>query len=164
VHDVDQMLLLLRAAGGRPEQVVFEITEHEMIADLERLRIVLAAYREHGFRFAVDDVGEGHSTLELLAAANAEYIKIARSLTTTAARSGSRSAIRAAGAFAQSSGAVLLAEGLESNFLVEQMAEFGIALGQGWWLGRPMQINRVAFNQPAVMSTTAASAKSTPAA
>jgi diguanylate cyclase (GGDEF)-like protein/PAS domain S-box-containing protein len=164
VHDVDQMLLLLRAAGGRPEQVVFEITEHEMISDLERLRIVLAAYREHGFRFAVDDVGEGHSTLELLAAANAEFIKIARSLTTTAARSGSRSAIRAAGAFAQSSGAVLLAEGLETSFLVEQMAEFGIALGQGWWLGRPMHITGSAFGQPAVIRTTAPRATSTPAA
>ena len=164
VHDVDQMMLLLRAAGGSPEQVVLEITEHEMISDLERLRTVLAAYRGHGFRFAVDDVGEGHSTLELLAAANAEFIKIARSLTTTAARSGSRSAIRAAGAFAQSSGAVLLAEGLESSFLVEQMADFGVALGQGWWLGRPMKLTRMAFRHPAVISTTAASARTTPAA
>jgi diguanylate cyclase (GGDEF)-like protein/PAS domain S-box-containing protein len=137
VHGPDQLLLVLRAAGARPEQIVLELTEHEIVSDLDRLRLVLASYREHGFRFALDDVGDGHSTLELLAAANAEYIKIARSLTNTASRSGSRSAIHAAVAFAESSGATLLAEGLESDFAIQQMRDFGVALGQGWWLGRP---------------------------
>jgi EAL domain-containing protein (putative c-di-GMP-specific phosphodiesterase class I) len=139
---------MLRAVGGSPRQVVLEITEHEIISDLDRLRLVLASYRAHGFRFAIDDVGEGHSTLELLAAANAEYIKIARSLTTTASRSGSRSAIRAAVAFAESSGATLLAEGLETQFAVEQMVDFGVVLGQGWRLGRPGRIERVDAGAP----------------
>lgn len=137
VHDVDQMQLLLRWGGIDPERVVLEITEHEIITDLNRLRFVLAAYREHGIHFAVDDVGEGHSTLELLAAANPEYIKIARSLTATVSQSGSRSAIRAAAAFARSSGAALLAEGVENDVVAGQMAGLGVTLGQGFWLGRP---------------------------
>jgi diguanylate cyclase (GGDEF)-like protein/PAS domain S-box-containing protein len=143
VHDVDQMLLLLRAAGAQPEQIVLEITEQEIISDLNRLRLVLAAYREQGFRFAVDDVGEGHSTLELLVAANPEFLKIARSLTMSASHSGSRSAIRAAIAFARSSGTAVLAEGIESDFVAEQMAEMGVLLGQGWWLGRPTSLGSV---------------------
>jgi diguanylate cyclase (GGDEF)-like protein/PAS domain S-box-containing protein len=137
VHDVDQMLLVLGAAGASPTQVVLEITEREIISDLARLRLVLATYREHGFRFAVDDVGEGHSTLELLVAACPEILKIARSLTMTASRSGSRSAIRAVTAFAESSGATVLAEGIENDVVAAQMADLGITLGQGWWLGRP---------------------------
>ncbi|MGH7748870.1 MAG: diguanylate cyclase, partial [Candidatus Dormibacteria bacterium] len=37
VHDVDQMLLLLRSAGRSPEEVVLEITEREAVRDLDRL-------------------------------------------------------------------------------------------------------------------------------
>jgi diguanylate cyclase (GGDEF)-like protein/PAS domain S-box-containing protein len=137
VHDVDQMLLLLEASGARAHQVVLEITEREIISDLRRVREVLAAYREHGFRFALDDVGEGHSTLELLAAARPEFIKIARSLTMTASHSSSRAAIRAAIAFAQVSGAAVIGEGIENEFAARQMAALGVGLGQGMWLGRP---------------------------
>ena len=137
VHGVDQLILVLKAAGARADQVVLEITERELISDMDRVRDVLASYREQGFRFALDDVGEGHSTLELLAAAAPEYIKVARSLTMTAAHSSSRAAIRAAIAFAQVSGATVIAEGVENELAARQMMEMGVALGQGWWLGRP---------------------------
>ena len=137
VHGVDQMLMVLEAAGASARQVVLEITERELISDMARVRAVLAAYREEGFRFAVDDVGEGHSTLELLAAARPEFIKIARSLTMTAAHSSSRAAIRAAVAFAQVGGAAVIAEGVESDYAASQMIAMGVELGQGMWLGRP---------------------------
>ncbi|MGO8687861.1 MAG: EAL domain-containing protein [Candidatus Dormibacteria bacterium] len=137
VHGVDQMLMVLDAAGASADRVVLEITERELISDLERVRTVLAAYRDQGFRFAVDDVGEGHSTLELLAAARPEYIKIARSLTMTGAHSSSRAAIRAAVAFAQVSGAAVIAEGIENDYAAGQMIAMGVELGQGMWLGRP---------------------------
>ena len=143
VHLVDQMLLLLRSAGGSPEQVVLEITETELVSDPDRLRLVLAAYREHGFRFAVDDVGEGHSTLELLAAAKPEFIKIARSLSTTASRSGSRAAIRAAVAFARDTDAAVLAEGIETDVIADQVMEMGVVLGQGFLLGEPTRAEAV---------------------
>ena len=142
VHDVDQMLMLLEASGARAHQVVLEITERELISDLRRVREVLAAYREHGFRFALDDVGEGHSTLELLAAARPEFIKIARSLTMTASHSSSRAAIRAAVAFAQVSGAAVIGEGIENEFAAGQMAALGVGLGQGMWLGRPGRLEQ----------------------
>jgi diguanylate cyclase (GGDEF)-like protein/PAS domain S-box-containing protein len=137
VHGADQMLLVLEASGARADQVVLEITERELITDLGRVRTVLAQYREHGFRFAVDDVGEGHSTLELLAAARPEFIKIARSLTMTAAHSSSRAAIRAAVAFAEVSGALVIGEGIENDYAAGQMIAMGVELGQGMALGRP---------------------------
>jgi EAL domain-containing protein (putative c-di-GMP-specific phosphodiesterase class I) len=116
---------------------VLEITERETINDLVRLRYVLAAYREHGFRIALDDVGEGHSTLEVLAVAMPEYVKIARSLTMTSERPGSAGAIQAAVAFARSIGTTVIAEGVESEAAASAMAELGVELGQGWYLGPP---------------------------
>jgi diguanylate cyclase (GGDEF)-like protein len=137
VHEVDQLLLLLRWAGRSPQDVVLELTEQEAVPDLERLQLVAGAYREHGVRFAADDVGDGHSTLEVLAALDPEFIKLARSLSTTTARTGSRAAIRAAQAFARDRGAMVIAEGVESPTVAADLRELGITLGQGNHLGLP---------------------------
>jgi diguanylate cyclase (GGDEF)-like protein/PAS domain S-box-containing protein len=140
VHGDDQLLLVLEAAGARPDQLVLEITEREIISDLARVRQVLAGYRNHGVRFALDDVGDGHSTLELLTAANPEFIKIARSLTMTASRAGSRAAIKAMVSFAHASGATVIAEGVENELAARQTRDLGAVLGQGWWLARPAEV------------------------
>jgi diguanylate cyclase (GGDEF)-like protein len=138
LHDVDQMLLVLRWARRDPREVVLEITEREVVSDLRRFEEVIATYREAGFRFAIDDVGEGHSTLEVLASSNPEYIKVARSLTIACDRVGPRSAIHAVVAFARSSGAGVIAEGIENQQHLEVIASLGVDLGQGWHLGKPM--------------------------
>jgi EAL domain-containing protein (putative c-di-GMP-specific phosphodiesterase class I) len=98
---------------------------------------VLAAYREQGFRFALDDVGAGHSTLEVLAAAVPEFVKISENLTISASDRGPQSAIRAVVAFATSCGSEVIAEGLESDNAVHLMRRLGVSLGQGFALGRP---------------------------
>ena len=137
LHDVDQMLLLLRWARREPETVVLEITEREGVNDLDRFREVLATYRQNGFRFAMDDVGEGHSTLEILAAGAPEFIKIASSLTGSADQPGPRAAVEALVTFARSSGAIVIAEGIETRADLDRMMELGADLGQGFLLGRP---------------------------
>lgn len=137
VHRVDQMLLVMEAAGRDPRDVVLEITERELVGDLSRLKMVVSAYRREGFRFAVDDVGEGHSTLEVLAATAPDFVKIARSLVIDAASTGPRAAIRAVVAFAEESGASTIAEGIETESTAVYMRELGVHLGQGWLFGRP---------------------------
>jgi diguanylate cyclase (GGDEF)-like protein len=137
VHGVDQLLLLLHHAARAPHTVVLEITEHERIRDYDALARVLASYRAEGIRFALDDVGEGHSTLELLAASSSEYLKLGRSLTMTSTRVGSRAAMDATMAFARVSGAVVIAEGVENEFVADLMKAGGISLGQGFGLGKP---------------------------
>ncbi|GAC1333338.1 MAG: hypothetical protein NVSMB17_13650 [Candidatus Dormibacteria bacterium] len=138
MHPVDQMVLLLRATGWDPRDVVLEITERDLVSDLDRLETVLAEYRSAGFRFAVDDVGDGHSTLEVLATACPEFVKIARRLTHGVERPGPRAAVRAVIAFAESLGAQTVAEGIETEAQAQQMAMLGCGLGQGWHLGRPV--------------------------
>ena len=117
--------------------MVLEITEHELIRDYDALSRVLAYYRAEGIRFALDDVGEGHSTLELLAASASEFLKLGRSVTMTSSRLGSRAAMEATVAFARASGAVVIAEGVENEFVADLMKAAGIRLGQGFGLGKP---------------------------
>jgi EAL domain-containing protein (putative c-di-GMP-specific phosphodiesterase class I) len=137
VHASDQMLMLLRWADRDASTVVLEISEREMINNLARLRTVLAEYRDHGFRFALDDVGEGHSTLEVLAAAEAEYIKIARRLAENVQEAGPGAAVRAIVTFAESSGATTIAEGISRLSMVDLMLDLGVRYGQGFALGLP---------------------------
>ena len=138
--DVEHMLLLLRWAGRSPADTVLEITEREAVRDLERFAEVLASYRAHGFRFAIDDVGEGHSTLQVLATAVPEFVKVARSLVAAPAESGRGAALQAVVAFAASSGAVVIAEGIETEAEARRVRDTGIALGQGTWLGPPVAV------------------------
>jgi len=145
VHDVDQMLLLCRWSGRSPEDVVLEITERETISEVGRLRGVLASYREHGFRFALDDVGEGHSTLEVLTAARPEFVKIARSLVQGVDSNASVAAIRATVEFARATDATVVAEGVETETEARLMERLGVGCGQGWLFGRPMLLPSRAF-------------------
>jgi diguanylate cyclase (GGDEF)-like protein len=142
LHDVDQMLLLLRSTGVEPSDVVLELSEREAVHDLDRLRTVMAAYRSHGFRFSIDDVGEGHSTLDMLAAGAPDYIKIARSLVSAADHPGARAAINAVVAFGRSASSTVVAEGVQTAEEAERMEAMGVTLGQGFWLGAPLRLEK----------------------
>ena len=137
LHDVDQLMLLLEWSGRSPRNLVLEIGEHEDVRDLQRFQHVLAAYRSTGVRFAIDDLGEGFATTELLASAGAEYVKLARSLTMNSMRRGSRAAITAALAFARQNDAAVIAEGVENELVSDQIRSLNVPLGQGFGLGRP---------------------------
>ncbi|MBJ7609008.1 MAG: GGDEF and EAL domain-containing protein [Candidatus Dormibacteraeota bacterium] len=136
VHDVDQMLLLLDAAGAAPSRLVLELTERETIGDRGRLRRVLATYREHGFRVALDDVGEGRSTLKVLAATVPDYLKLTRGLAANETR-GAQGVIAAAVAFAARTNASVIAEGVDSEEMATRLRGLGVSFGQGNWLARP---------------------------
>ncbi|MHB8571977.1 MAG: EAL domain-containing protein [Candidatus Dormibacteria bacterium] len=148
LHDADQLAMLVRWARRAPGMVVLEIVEQQEARDLERLRQVIASYRELGFRFALDDVGEGHSTLGLLAAANPDYIKVAGSLTAGGTRDPRFAALRAVMAFAAAQGTTVIAEGIETGSQRDHLRELGITLGQGFLLGRPERQPQVAAARP----------------
>jgi EAL domain-containing protein (putative c-di-GMP-specific phosphodiesterase class I) len=132
-----QMLLILEAVGRSPADVVLEITERELVGDLNRLRQVVTTYRQQGFRFAIDDVGEGHSTLEVLAVTEPEFVKVSRRLVVEAWNRGPKAAIRALVAFADSIDAQVIAEGIEDESVAQAMRHLGVGLGQGYLFGRP---------------------------
>jgi diguanylate cyclase (GGDEF)-like protein len=123
-----------RGPAARP--LVLEITERETVTNSRLLSQVVARCRELGIRFALDDVGAGHSDVELMAALMPDYIKLDRRLSGRSARA-DESVVAAMVAFGARSGAVVLAEGIEDEATAARMRSRGVLLGQGYHLGRP---------------------------
>lgn len=132
-----RMAGLAQQVGIDPHRVVLEVTERENILRPAQLAEVLETHRRYGFKIAVDDVGEGHSTFELLASLVPDYVKVAASLVRRLDEPGPRSAIMAAAMFATSSGAELIAEGIENAETAQTLGILGARYGQGYHLGRP---------------------------
>ena len=140
---LSQLLTLLGKAGRSPDTTVLEISEREHIRDLERLMIVVEEYRREGLRFAVDDLGEGHATFELMAASGAEFLKVGRTLTASATRADAMAAIRAAVIYAKATHAQVIAEGVENDRARDEVTGLGIVFGQGFSLGEPSLVEDI---------------------
>jgi hypothetical protein len=95
------------------------------------------ASRKAGIRFAIDDLGEGFATTELLETAEPEFVKLARSLTINASRRSARAAIKTAATFARAHDSIVIAEGGENELVSDQVRSLNVPLGQGFGLGRP---------------------------
>ncbi|MGD0834362.1 MAG: bifunctional diguanylate cyclase/phosphodiesterase [Candidatus Dormibacteria bacterium] len=140
-RDLDAMVHQLSEAILRPDQIVLEV--NEQITRLGRFADACALFRSAGFRFAMDDVGEGLSTIEALAAVRPEFIKIAKSLVQTADDVGSAAVIRGLIEIARSLGGKVIAEGVQTAEDCVRMRDLGATLGQGWALGRPARLRDV---------------------
>ena len=123
--------------GIAPSQLVFEVVESHAVADRGHLVSVLEHYRSLGWRVALDDVGAGWSSLSLLAAVRPEVVKLEKGLVQELPDDGARTVIKAVIDLAHQLGAVVVAEGIETEQLAEQVTALGADLGQGWLFGRP---------------------------
>ena len=70
----------IKTAGLAPQRFVFEVIEADRIEDAEHLNDVLDCYRRDGFRVALDDLGAGWSTLNLVHRLRPDFIKLDREL------------------------------------------------------------------------------------
>ncbi len=59
-----------------PENFVFEVVESDYVTDAARLPQILDFYRRAGYRVALDDLGAGYSSLNLLSMLRPDYIKL----------------------------------------------------------------------------------------
>lgn len=125
-------------AGMAREQVVFEIVETERAHDPGHLRSILDYYRGAGFRIALDDVGAGYSSLNLIHLLRPDILKLDMELIRDVDRDPYKARIAANLLnVATSLGIDALAEGIETEGELEWVREHGAKYAQGYLIARP---------------------------
>lgn len=136
-----QTLSYLENLGIDPERVIIEITENQPTFDFEGMRNALLHYRSMGFQIAMDDLGEGFSSLRLWSELRPEFVKIdmhfVQGVNTDPLK---QQFLRSIQSIALSSGTQVIAEGIETDSEFKFIRDIGIAFGQGYFIARPNHI------------------------
>lgn len=126
------------ATAGSLDRLIVEVTEEALARDDGSLLEAVAWLRERHATFAVDDIGAGYSGLGQVATLQPAYLKLDRSLVTgVESDPGRASLIAAMAGYAASTGALLVAEGVETTEELDALRVLGVPLIQGFLLGRP---------------------------
>jgi EAL domain-containing protein (putative c-di-GMP-specific phosphodiesterase class I)/GGDEF domain-containing protein len=125
-----------------PSRVVIEITERTAIKDYPKFRDRLKAFRERGYRFAVDDAGSGYAGLGSIANLEPDFIKLDISLVSAIDTNFiKQNLVQTMVKFADDHGAKVIAEGVERAEEFKTVQDLGVHLVQGFFLHRPQAAN-----------------------
>ncbi|MEV0456669.1 sensor domain-containing phosphodiesterase [Catellatospora methionotrophica] len=124
-------------AGAERLQVVAEVTERFLGADPAALMMLMARVRGRGARMALDDVGSNPASLALMSLLNPEVIKLDRGIVQHPGTTVADQVVRAVRAQSARTGAIVLAEGIETPHHRATALAMGATHGQGWLFGRP---------------------------
>ena len=123
-------------------EVILEISEKEVLDDVENQLKIAQRWRNKGFKFAIDDFGAGFISLPFIAQLVPEYIKIDRStilqsVSSIQFREFLKDLIQAMSNYSTEG---IIAEGIETEQELQVVKELGLDLVQGFLLGRPHEL------------------------
>ena len=128
----------IHEVGINPERVIIELTESQPTYDYDMLREAVKHYRAMGFRIAIDDLGEGFSSLRLWSELRPEYVKIDMHFVQGINLDPIKlQFVRSIQEIAEKSGTIVIAEGIETDAELLMIRDLGIAYGQGYKIARP---------------------------
>ena len=121
-----------------PERMIFELTENEVISNLQKACSLMGSLRARGFRFALDDFGAGASSLSYLRSLPIDVIKIDGSFIRSLEEAPFNQAIiRAVQAIATALKIPVVTEYVETIGICELVTSMGVEYVQGYLAGRP---------------------------
>ena len=117
--------------------VMVEFCERDLTDDPAALVAFADAARSAGVGVALDDVGVHPASLALMPFLRPDVVKLDLSLVHRRPDTASARVMTAVTAYAESEGARILAEGIETAEQERTARSLGATLGQGWRYGRP---------------------------
>jgi EAL domain-containing protein (putative c-di-GMP-specific phosphodiesterase class I) len=117
--------------------IVAEITERALTTRPAELLDAVRELRDANCAIALDDVGAVPESLALLPFISPSVVKLDISLIQRWPEVEQGAILTAVSAYAERTGARILAEGVETEQHLEQALALGATLGQGWYFARP---------------------------
>lgn len=121
-------------------RVTVEITERALTTAPAELIARVAGWRKRGCGIAIDDVGEDPRSIALMPLLAPDVIKLDMAFVQTPMTRERARVLHAVLAEAERTGAVVVAEGIETAEQAELARSLGATLGQGWHFGRPGEL------------------------
>ncbi len=125
------------ALGLSADQIVFEAVEWNRYNSISAAARQLREVRKRGVRLAVDDVGDGFSSLSVVAEFEPDVVKLNGHLTRTIEENSSAAVISAVVDMAHRMGAWVVGENVETWNQLRTLRNLGVDWGQGHFLGEP---------------------------
>ncbi len=141
---VEQIQAAVGAYGIAPSSLLLEITENNLMKNLQDVMPSLHRLNEIGVEVSVDDFGTGYSSLAYLGTLPISEVKIDKAFVRDLGITPKGSAvISAIIALARSLGLRVIAEGVESLRQLDELHRLGCALMQGYQFSRPLPADQL---------------------
>ncbi|WP_100010360.1 EAL domain-containing protein [Lentibacillus sediminis] len=128
---------LLRQVDIKPSSIVLEINEHEDAVDLGKLKQVIRDLKSQGFKIALDDIGQGVSTIRAIVEIEPDIAKIDRFFAKDLATSPKKKKLVSLMQQFFTEEGMMILEGLENEADLQAAKDLGVSYAQGFHLGRP---------------------------
>jgi diguanylate cyclase (GGDEF)-like protein/PAS domain S-box-containing protein len=130
-------LLAIATTAPAGLRVVVEITERALATRPADLLRAVARVREVGWGIALDDVGAESMSLAFMPLLRPDVVKLDLKLVQQRPGPAVAEIMNAVNGYAERTGALVLAEGIEDETHLAMARALGASLGQGWHFGRP---------------------------
>jgi diguanylate cyclase (GGDEF)-like protein len=128
----------LEQIGISPNRIVLELTENQATIDYGLMRNTIERCRGRGFQIAIDDLGEGFSSLRLWSEIRPDYVKIDMHFIQGIDRDPVKlQFVQSIQLIAEKSGTLTIAEGIETEAELLVLQDLGLGCGQGYFIERP---------------------------
>ena len=140
-HCLHSTVRMIDSGGLSRDQVVFEVTESEKLPDMDHLAKIVRYYRDEGFAVALDDVGAGYASLNVLLGLKPDYVKLDMNLIRDVHLDPAKAVVARKLLEASAElGLKTVAEGVETRQEWDWVKEHGADYAQGYYFARPAAV------------------------
>ncbi|WP_295153989.1 EAL domain-containing protein [uncultured Ruminococcus sp.] len=137
---VDMVMEILKKTGYPPAHLCLEVTERCRLLDINLLTNTVCSLRSRGVKVALDDFGTGFSSVGIVKALPFDTIKIDRSFVRKIESDPKeRELIKTFVMMANTYGAGVCVEGIESSGMSDILREFDVHSFQGYYYAKPLE-------------------------
>jgi diguanylate cyclase (GGDEF)-like protein len=140
----DEFTTIVNELGIEPKNIALEITETNIMKNIEKSSEMLQKMREFGFEIELDDFGTGYSSMSYIKKLPISRIKIDKSFVDDILEDRSDiKIIEAMVLMAKSFDYETIAEGIETREQEEVLKDLGVDFGQGFYFSKPKRIEEL---------------------